>query len=239
MTDYIAQFKALAKDLEEYSFLEIVEFTIQPPASVTQLKAVETRLGASLAKPIRDFYKQANGLKLHWRIRPSLDLDATEKLRKKSSDYDIVIAEYIGNPFAIVNLIPIHESIVHRWKELVLGNPQELIDFGGVTYTNKDFRKLLKPFDVMNRELCMAYLVNKGDGNPPVILLSNGYTEWNDSRITDFESYMEMLLATRGIVEAREKIFSSERGDLEAPLIAGESYWRKHYTPKMFMGKKL
>jgi len=235
MENYLRRFRALEEELKEHDFIEIIDFTIYPPATAAQLKVVESKLGAPLAKPIRGFYEQTNGLKLHWRIKPDLSLVETEKLRKKSSDYYVVIAEYVGDPFAMINLIPIHESIVkRRWKELDISRTGKTFEFGGSSHRIEEFRKRLKPFDIINREICMSFLLEQGNGNPPVLLLSDGYTDWNSSILTDFESYMEMLLVTRGIVEARERIFGQEEGDLKPPLIADFQYWKKRHTPKMF-----
>lgn len=235
MSDYLKRFRELVKDLEKYDYIEIVEFTPQPPATAAELKAVEENLGAPLAKPLRGFYGQANGLKLHWQVKADVSEQKAKELRKKSSDYYVKIAEYVGDPFAIINLIPLEESILkRRWKELTLGAEQKTVEFGGETHDFDEFRKRLKPFDLMNREMCMAFLIEEGHGDPRVLLLTEGYTEWNSSRLTDFASYMEMLLATRGIVEAREKIFGEESGDRKPPLIKGGDYWRERFTPKLF-----
>lgn len=234
---YLKRFEALAKDLEKNKLIEIVEFKAQPPIKSTELKSVEKKIGAELAAGIRSFYEEANGLKFHWQIRPDVSPQEAKDLRKKSTDYYVEIAEYIGNPFAIINLIPLDESIVtKKWKELTLGLTEKTVEFAGEEYDAADFAKTLKPFDIMNRELCMAFVIKKGEGNPPVILLSEGYTDWTNSRITDFPSYMEMLLATRGIVEAREKIFSKANGTSEKPLVGDAKFWSK-YEPKLFRGK--
>jgi hypothetical protein len=225
----------MVKDLEKHDYIEIVEFKPQPPITAAELKAVESKLGAPLAKSIRSFYEEANGLKLHWQIKPNVSVEEAARLRKKSTDYYVEIAEYVGEPFAIINLIPLEESIVKRkWKELSLGAEQETIEFDGETYDFDEFRKRLKPFDLMNREYCMAFLIEEGNGDPQVLLLSEGYTEWNSSRLTNFASYMEMLLATRGIVEARLKIFGEPGGDKKPPLIKDADEWEKKYTPKLF-----
>jgi hypothetical protein len=43
-----------------------------------------------------------------------------------------------------------------------------------------------------------------------------------------------MLLATRGLVEARQKIFVGVGKDVTQPLLGDETYWQRNYTPKMF-----
>jgi hypothetical protein len=231
---YLKKFEALVKDLKKYEFLEVVEFTPQPPVSAAALKTAEKAFGAALAPAIREFYGESNGLKLHWQVKPDVSPELAKQLRKKSSDYYVEIAEYVGNPFAIINLIPLNEVVGKKWKELGLGAHPDEIEFAGETYKFDELRKRLKPFDVMNREFCMTFFLEKGNGNPKVLLLSEGYTNWTDSRFTDFASYMEMLLVTRGIAEAREKIFSESNGITKPPLAGDGKFWQK-YVPKLFI----
>lgn len=234
MPNYLKRFNTLVKDLEKYPYIEVVEYRTYPPVSTADLEAIETHLEIPLARPIRSFYEQTNGLKLHWRIKPNLSAEETEKLRKKSSDYYILIAEYKDDPFANINLIPIQDSILNcPGKELSIPRQKKTVDFRGHTYQKDDFRKRLKPFDLINQNYCMAYFF-EDSGNPLVLLLDEGGAEWENSRLTDFESYMEMLLVTRGIVEAREKIFAMEDGNDDPFPIANSKYWQEKYTPKIF-----
>ncbi|MBD2563983.1 MULTISPECIES: hypothetical protein [Nostoc] len=239
MPDYLKRFNALVKDLATYPYIEIMEYVTHPPVHLTDLKAVEAHLEAPLTEAIHSFYEQTNGLKLHWRIKRDLSLEETEKLRNKSSDFYVLIAEYVDDPFANIHLLPIQDCIFkYKWEQLATAHWEKTIEFKDTIYQREDFKKQLKPFDLISSEYCMAYFFEKGNGNPSVLLLNEECSEWINSRLTDFESYIEMLLATRGIVEAREKIFATEHGDSEPPFIAGSDYWEKHYTPKIFEGSK-
>jgi hypothetical protein len=233
MTDYLKRFDKMAKDLAAQDYIDLVEYKPQPPARKATLKSAEEVLGAPLVQPLRDFYEQTNGLKLHWTIKPNLSAAETSKLRKKSTDYYVLIAEYIEDPFAIINLLSLEDSILKKSKP---GARQAgpAITFNSIRYQPSDFYKRLKPFDVMNRDVCMAFFLEKDNGNPPVLFLHEGCSDWPRSRPTDFGSYLEMLLATRGIVEAREKIFVSDGKDATKPLLGNEGYWQRVYTPKMF-----
>jgi hypothetical protein len=234
---YLKKFTALAKELARHEHIEIVEFKAQPPLKPAKLKAVEAKLGAKLADEIREFYGEANGLKLQWQINPLVSPETAVELRKKSSDYYVKIAEYVGDPFANINLIPLDESINQRRKEIGHGGIEEAVNFRGREYDLNGFAARLKPFDLMNEKMCMAFLTEEGNGDPPVLLLTEGCTDWTDSRLTNFASYIEMLLATRGIVEARQKIFAKTAGYKDKPLVGGAEFWQR-YVPKLFRNSK-
>ncbi len=84
----------------------------------------------------------------------------------------------------------------------------------------------------------MAFIMEKGVGNPKLIGLTNYYIDWQNSKITDFESYLEMLLATRGISEFRSIIFEKEDGFKQKPITGDKEFWEQNkFVPKIF-GKK-
>ncbi len=239
MEDYLEKLKLMVRDLEHHPDIKVIEFKINPPAQRIDLDRIEDLIGVALDQSIRGFYEQANGLKIHWAIKPDISIEKAEEIRKKSSDYYVKIAEYLGNPFSIINLIPVEEVFIRRkWKEISAGLKQKNVDICGTKSSIKELHKKLKPFDIINREYCMAFMLEEGNRNPKILFLSEGYTDWNSSRITDFASYLNMLLATRGIVEAREKIFLDIQGYLKPSLIGDLSYWNTNYTPMLFQNEQ-
>jgi len=235
MSKYLERFRKMFNDLNRYSFIEPLEFIPQAPATELIFKSIESKLGAPLDPAIRNFYEETNGLKLHWRIKRDLGKKEAEKIRAKSSDYYVKIAEYVGDPFAFINIIPIQESFENRdWNELTIDKEQQHRIFNGKPCTIDQIKKGLKPFDLLNKEMVMAFLFGQDNGTPKVLLLSEGYSELDNSSITDFESYIEMLLVTRGLVEARIKIFDRENNELDSPLIGDAKFWQEKFTPKLF-----
>jgi hypothetical protein len=235
MSDYVNRFEAMAKGLGSREHFQIVELTPQPAATKKALEAFEQKLGASLGSPIREFYGEANGLKLHWEVDPLVSPEVAKDLRAKSKDYYVGIAEYVGEPFANINILPLEDSVLKsKPKELARVQEQESVEFAGSTYPFDDFIARLKPFDLMSEEYCMAFFLEDGSGDPPVLLLGEGCTDWRNSRLTDFGSYLEMLLVTRGIVEAREKIVSEPEGHQKPRLTGDAAFWEKRYTPDLF-----
>ncbi|MCW5851048.1 MAG: hypothetical protein KIT87_13315 [Anaerolineae bacterium] len=235
MADYKARLEKMIQDLGKYSWVEIVEHQLNPAASDKDLKRVEDLLGAPLAKPIRDFYSQVNGLKFRWRIKLDVSEDKAKELRKISQDYQIEIAESDSDPMVMINFIPITESMIKRdWHELIDPQQGETVEFAGDKYSYEEFRPRLKPFDLFSLYSCAAFLIEQGNGDPKVLILDNHYYEWDNTRITDFDTYLEAVLTTYGLVEARERIFSAARGDLKPPLILTPDKIRQKYGPKLF-----
>lgn len=236
---YVERFRKVAAEVEANPALEVVTFKVREPAGAEELRAAEELLGAKLAAPLRRFYgEEANGLLLHWRIREDLDDEEMERVRRQSSDYDFEPPEDPDIPFAKVHLLGLLESLKKkRWPQITTHVPEAEFEFRGQTYKSREFGKRLRPFDIFSTYECMAFLVEEGVGDPEVMLLSDYYAEWNETRITDFASYMEMLLATRGITEARKEVFGEYRGDRKPPLRTGPDYWTPGRIPKLFRAK--
>jgi hypothetical protein len=232
MTDYVERFDALVDALRGYNYIEILRYEKRQPVRATVIRAVERELDAPLASSLRGFYGQTDGIRLKWRIKPTLSLDETEKLRQKSTDYYVLIAEYVGDPFANIDILPLADIFLHNKRKTRGAEPGAgRIKVAGNTYTAEALSRSLRPFDLLNEKYCMALAAESGVGNPPAILIEH-CGEPASSASCDFESYMEMVLATYGIVEARTKLFGS---DAKADSIPQDPRdWQRYYAPKMF-----
>lgn len=241
MTNFLERFREIVSAIASHPLLEIVQYHINPPASNEVLVDVEKKIGASLAESIRAFYQEANGFKLHWKVRTGLSDEELNRLEDLYDDYGIGEPDDEDNesPFACINLIPIEECMIERdWHNVIIFDEvvsnKTSISFSGVSYEEQNFRERLRPFDLFSNYSCMAFLLEDGIGDPKVLHLSDYYVEWDSSRVTDFESYLEMLCATRGIVESRENIYGHYSGHSKRVLITGSDYWTRKRIPKLF-----
>jgi hypothetical protein len=236
---YVERFRKVVEEVEANPALEVVTFKVKAPAKREELRAAEEVLGAKLAEPLRRFYGEANGLHLHWRVREDLGFEETKKLQQEFDDYPIQTPEDTSIPFAQIHLLGLLESLKKkRWPQLKMPASEDLFEFQGQSYDYNEFGKRLRPFDIFTAYECMAFLLEEGVGDPKLMLLTDYYAEWDETRITDFDSYMEFLLATRGISEARKKFFAESHGDRKPPLKTGPRYWTPARTPKLFRGQK-
>ena len=233
--NYVEIFSKIKSEIEEHSLLELVEFQVYPSISKDIIIAVEQKIGQPLADPILNFYGQTNGLKLTWRWNSRLSLEEFERAKEKYDDYP---AELDGNediPYACINLISLEDCFLNlAWDGLELGDTQATTEFGGVAHPHDNFAKMVKPFDLFSTFYSMAFVLEEGVVDPKVILLSDYYVQWNYSRITNFESYLEFLLVSRGIVESRKRLYSEYRGDLKPVLQTPSGYWKTEDIPKLF-----
>ena len=235
MPSYVERFEAMVEELRRHPRLEVVEFTLNPPATAEVFRQVEEKLKAKAAEPLREFYGRANGMKLRWKIKSGLSEAELEEVRAESSDYSIESSENTDIPFAQINLIPLEEALVtRRWEEFEEAEDDEEFEFQGQTYLVREFGARVRPFDLFSTYNAMAFVTEEGKGDLPAMLLGDYYVEWSHSRLTDFASYMEMLLATRGIVKAREQVYGEYRGDLKPPLLTGADYWTEERIPRLF-----
>ena len=239
MKSYVEKFKTMVDEIRSHPLLNVIEFNLNPPATEEMFDAEEQKLGAKLAKPIRSFYGEANGLKLHWQIKQPPSEEKADEIAEKYDDYDIEFPEDEDIPFAQIHLLPLVEAIIHKsWPQFKATGDEKDVEFAGKTYSYRDFVRHLKPFDVFSTYYCMAFFLEKGVGNPKVLMLGDYYIEWDNSRITDFASYMELLFVTTGIVESRNTIYNEYRGNLKPLLITDPDYWKKKHIPKLFRKKK-
>jgi hypothetical protein len=241
MRNYIKKFDELAKEVESNQLLELTEFEKKIPLSKQDLEDIKANLKTDLDDSILEFYHQMNGLTLIWRIKPDLAKDEREfrKTRDRYNDYYINWPEdeTEENPFAKINLLPLEYCLAKRdWQDIIVPLPEETVEFENATYKHSEFVKLLKPFDLFSDYKCMAFFMEAGNLEPKVVMLSDYYIEWDESRITNFESYLEMLLATKGIVESRARVYGEHDGHKQPLLITPEKYWIDHqeYIPKLF-----
>ena len=237
MKTYLERFNAMVDEIKSHPLLEVKKYVYNPPVSKEVFNIVEQMIGSTMAIPIQNFYNQVNGLTVEWGIKKTISEEELDASIKKYNDYEILWPEEQLEPFAKINILPIEDTFINvRWEEDLefLTEENSTFEFAGETYFNNEFAKLIKPFDMFSDYYTMAFLLEKGNGNPKMFLLQDYYANWYHSRITDFKSYIEMLFVTRGIVEARERFYSEPRGDLMPLLIMNSRYWTKEHTPKLF-----
>lgn len=240
MADWLARFTAMAGEIAARPELEVLTFRTRPPVDAAGLARAEDHLGARLAPALRDFYQQTDGLELRWTLRSGLSEDQLDQLDQRYGD-DIDRLTYDDDddiPFARIDIRPLGEALWGRdwqgkvWFPGVDGD--EPAEFAGRRYTELELARSMRPFDLFSTFQCMAWLPLPADGDPLVVMLSSHYVSWDDTRVTDFGSYLEMLLATRGITGFRARAYSEYRGDRLPPLRTPPSHWGPDRVPTLF-----
>jgi hypothetical protein len=232
---YLRRFQQIVEEIQAHPFLEVTEFKINAPTSEASFNRVEQMISTPLAIAIRNFYCETDGLALHWKIKSSITDEELEELGSRYDDYWIESVEDGYVPFAKINILSLEEAFIEtNWEDIIFSGVNEQFDFAGTVYDSSDFAKMLRPFDLFSVTSCMSFLVEKGIGNPKVLLLQDHYINWESSRLTDFESYLEFLLVTRGVFQAREDMYAEYNGYLNPPLTISSSEWSELAVPKIF-----
>jgi len=107
------------------------------------------------------------------------------------------------------------------------------VEFINQTYQGNSLGQKLRPWDLFSEYECISFFINKEEKKIPIILLGDYYIVWNSSRLIDFNTYLDVVLHTKGVIEARNKILSKYRGDKES-LITFDIKALKNLTPKLF-----
>ena len=90
-----------------------------------------------------------------------------------------------------------------------------------------EFSKSLRIFDYFHFFNMAAFLVRPGRGDPGVLQGDDHGACFTDCRLTDFESYVETVLAHRGAIHSRKSVFGERWGSNGEPLVRGAAYWKK------------
>ncbi len=203
--DYIRRFQQMVDELRQSADIAVSRVHIAPPVSEDAIARVHERLGFALSDRILDFYRQANGLALEWipKDHPAYDPDSHDE--EQSEPFDMVPQDVPGG---VINVYPF-ESLVDDYEDVfwfrhMAGDKTEL---RGKSYDLLPFSKSIRPFDYYSEYTMAALLFVEREPDPPVLLGDDHGATFTTFPPTDFESYMEGVLALRGSWVGRERFF--------------------------------
>ncbi len=192
VASWIARLDAKIAELRASSGAKVLAVWRGDPISSETIKEIEAKVGA-LDAGIRDFYAQANGLGLVWvladaHVRGSLKEDGRPSMRE---------LEDLPPSAGVIALIPLEEVFglteapFFDYAEFMpASSPHWGFDFPGNFYT---------PAFVREGD---ALTVKVGDDHGAA---------W-DGKAVSFEQYLEGVLATWGLVNARADVFIHGKG---------------------------
>ncbi len=212
--------KKTIEEIKKHPYIVVNEEQISPPASKDLLDLVKFQSPFDIPKAIKEFYKEANGVVCTWSIKPGLDEGAMTRIYEQELEpgYDY------SKPLGAIHILPIEKVMVNAWKgpqETDPGGDKEF-EFSDQKFTYSSFGKLLKPFDLFSDIQCMAFLLLEETKEYKVMMMDDYYADWQNSLLTDFETYLSTICATKFMIPARAKIFKQYRGDLK-PVVAWDT----------------
>ncbi|PKH50319.1 hypothetical protein CXF68_06220 [Tenacibaculum sp. Bg11-29] len=234
--DYIKIFKKIKNEIQNHPLLELVTFKINE--GLVDIEKTKEELYECLGyfetvqmESVFEFYKQCNGLVIKYKI--SSDIDEYSELSKSYPDIDFSINKdaEIGS----INILPFEDVFIYEQNYFDKSNEgEDYMHFGNYTYKGNSFGKILFVFDLFSDTNCMAFVPDENKEEPKVIQLLDYYVVWNSSRVTFFESYLNFLAVTRGLIDSRGMLLDYYSKCKDNPLILKEVPYGSDFEPILF-----
>ena len=222
LADYLPRFQQMMKELEAHPEIRIMKSYVAPPVSEADVAAVHAQLGAELDPAILNFYRQCDGLSLMWITtdNPNADSNETEFTGYHPGD-------------GAINILPLRETFIGaNWEGVhyfdFMKEHEDDEEFAGESYRLWDFSRSIRVFDDFNIYNMAGFITIVETGpplNPPISIGDDHGACWTDARLTDFNSYMETVLATYGSIAARRRILMTYAGHKSKPLRLDQPHW--------------
>lgn len=230
--DYIAGLEKIKQEVNAHPLLEIVKFEIAQPIDEQTIQEVEQKLQIKLDEDLKEFYKQMNGCTIHWQLMRLSEEEYDEKVYEKFGRYEPDLEDDDENPFAQIKINPIEKCFLEDWFNY--NNSYDYIfEFKNETYKECEFSKKLKILDEFSTFSCIAYIVEKRFENAPLVMLAGHFSDWWNSRLTNFASYWQMLIKSRGIYTIKNDILQAPNGSNSPPIKSLDNF-EKELNPLLF-----
>ncbi|TDO68899.1 hypothetical protein EV143_1169 [Flavobacterium chryseum] len=227
---YLSIFEKIKEDIIKHPYLELIECQFNSGLSEVELENLKTELYQCVGyfqsidmKAIYKFYRECNGLTLSWRIASHLNEKEYLELKEKFPDLTFPYTRDLE--IGKIKILPFEEVFLYEQNYFDTSNSGDhFTQFNEYIYEGNSFGKMLFIFDLFSETCCMSFVPDEDNKEPKVIFLSDYYIVWDNSRITFFDSYINFLAVTRGLIESRKEIFDHFRGDTKKPIIYKKKY---------------
>ncbi|MBZ9752683.1 SMI1/KNR4 family protein [Deinococcus sp. HMF7604] len=114
--DYRQALTRLADGLRRHPLLTVEAFTLGDPLPGEAIRALEGETGYVLTDDLRALYRQMNGLRLKWFLKPGLSKAERQAAILEFAGMDVENSrdEYAS---AAINILPLQEAL--RWGSMV------------------------------------------------------------------------------------------------------------------------
>lgn len=211
--DYIRRFHEMVDELRRRPDIALARVHVAPPVSEEAIERVHAKLGFAIADRILGFYRQANGLSLEWVPREHSAFDPASHGVERDDPFDMVPQDVLGG---VINIYPF-ESLLDDYEDLLWFQSMagQTIEIDGKTHDLLELSRSIRPFDYYSEESMAAFVLHERASDPPVRIGDDHGASFTRFPPTDFETYMEGMLALRGSGVFRERFFC--RGDGSPP----------------------
>ena len=201
LKDALARFDALVEKLKADENVVLLAYFTHPPVTEREIAKVEHALGVPLHPSILTFFRQTNGLQLYADRRdrdefeddfepvgPRFDKKAKDAMSRFSENYQLSIGLHI--PTLSEVFLSSYEG--QLWFDHM--SDDETIQFGRKTFPMLSFSKSLRTLDHHNGYYPVGFALIDNPGNPRIGLGDDYGAAWEDTKVTDFETYLTTVL---------------------------------------------
>lgn len=216
--DFRTELAALAEEIRRDPLVELFEFEVGDPVPDEAVEAAEARFGMTLPVPLHRLYRSLGTARLSWCFTSGLD----ERRRRRIAERDPYTISDSGLFDGSVRIVPLEDMLFDEdftmprldWDE---GEEPET-EFAGDVYADNEFSRMVRHFDAVDAYYAMSFVVQPDCADWKMMFLGDHWIESDHSRVTYLEDYLRYVVATRGLVSAREALFAEYRGDRREPL---------------------
>ena len=236
--NYLELFKSIEEDIKTHPYLQLTKCKIND--GISNLENSKKELYETLGylknvnlNSIFEFYKQCDGLVIKWKIASHLSDEEYSRLPKKFPGFKLPYnrESVIGS----INILPFEDVFIYEQDYFETSSSENnYIHFGNHIYKRNSFGKLLFVFDLYSDTQCMAFVPDEDNKKPKIIQLLDYYIVWDSSRITYFDSYINFLAATRGLINSKEELIDYYSTYKDQPLIFDTIPFKTEIEPSLF-----
>jgi hypothetical protein len=211
------QFARMVETLrgDESIVVAVAEFVAPEPA---EIEAAEAALGYSLGADITAFYTACGGIKLVWADKdPDEDgIWTAEQARQVFAEpttggpWLFKSGDLVGAPRGCI-WIPSCKQVfgsIEEWADII-GGQDDIFDDYREQLGSPAADERVVPFDYASSFYDFAFLLN-GKPDPKLVRGEDNGASFSDSRLLSLADYLDVLIASKGSVEARVEAFAAD-----------------------------
>jgi hypothetical protein len=208
---FIDEFTSMIAVLQKDKQKELIHYSINPPAQYSIITSIKERFEDFVPRSFFDLYTIANGLHCTW---DSLNSNSVKSPKISSfKPLTPIFNEWYHD--GCINILPLEEIFnEENWKGQVWfdGDAKYEGEFVDGRKNLLAIKKSIFPFDLFSTVNCTAFYISKKDKTCPFFFTQDYYVDFNSSFLTDFETYLEFLIYSKGEIQKRKKVFNKPNG---------------------------
>lgn len=227
---YILDWVAVGDELRNHHSVTLVELNIDLNGYGDDITKKLAELRLNLPGVIIDFFRHINGMQLCWIHN---DIPGYNFISPDFKEYHFEYEDFTHEALVCsgyINLLTFEEVFSTQWLELVrLAKSDKHVSFNGNNIPAREFYNSIYPFDIWGLKQAAALYIDKISNEIWVIFAFGDFEDFSDSIITDFESYLFMLLFKRGLLKSRKRFY--QLGKRQRIIKKPANFWSKRDIP--------